>query len=404
MLHRIDQSNYSGESKNLLGKIDKMLAETAIEAAKLDVWPEILQFIPLFGLIFNIFQVRQEAFDKSANYQKEWADLTRLPYSLNDRVNWKYSRNVRYIIQDALNTNYFSVRQNTIVAWLQGKYAGAMSKDTLAAFESYRHKAILPPQTKLLTNLFLEEEKKKKPVKKEKGKVQTQLNPDPPQVIPQEEPILEPKTAVFPPPSPLQQRLEEIAAHRYEYHPRVWRWFNLKKENLEPIFSFMDNGILTYEKEKKDKLPTIWKEHTFPLIENISRDKQLRDRYILEHEPEEGPGFSLLCRLESEGSESLNGRVRIGFDEKGRILHRFLKPYARESLTAKYLKSSLGQEEVYGSDNFYKEQKENEWLRDNNLFTIEGSGLFERVRVKDLKRNLTITVVPLPAWMRSKKN
>jgi hypothetical protein len=398
VIYKIDREIAIIESIRCFDEMDLLMKDSLSRLNDLGFFSKGLNLVPLLGLILNILLKRDEAIDVADQHQKKWLDLMEIDFSLRNRVNWKYSHQCRRLIVEACRTHYFSKRQNGVITFLKEKYG----RGGEALFDRYLTKlerAVIPLDLK-----DWEEEAQGKGKKKRSEKRSIVVRKESQSLSSSSSSPQLPTQSSAPPLTQIQKRLHAVSQNRFSYADRVLRWFHVDLlKDLSSIRSFKDRGEFTYEKVSDQELLKCWKLHSFPSVEIIYQDEDFRKRYTRENRKEEGFGFWMICRLETEGASPLDGRVRIGFDEvdRKRVVHRFLNPGNERGVVAKQLRGFLGEGGALDeSDPFYEAQKTNQYFFREQLLEVEGKGPLETITMRDTLRKMTLRVIQIPSWIQ----
>ncbi len=395
ILRKLDRDALVLKTKQCLKEVQELYLRVSLHLIKKSIFPIGLKWFPFFGLILNIMAERDKAIGTAVHHQKDWPNLLKRRFSLMDRVHWKYSHIYRFLAEDALQNSYFFERQNRLLNLLKERYGHA--GETLFAPHFIKvEKSAIPLNLLEFSQSEVEKKKGKSPqpkatVVQKKSQSESSSSREPPL----------PKTLTL---TPLQERLNRISQFHYSYDHRLWRWFAIDPaKDLSEVRKFKDRGELTYQAASDEELLKSWQQHSFPAIEIIYQDPDFKKRFTRDNKKEDGLGFWMMCRLEMEKTPVLDGRVRIGFyEEDGKtIMHRFFNPGNETGVTAKQLKSTLKDETLKDEgDVFYQTQKQNQWFFKDQLLEVEGEGAFERIRIRQTVRKMTLIAIQIPSWIK----
>ncbi len=402
LLLGLDRDDAILKQKGLLEEFDKWIEDMFISYR--DSLLSYIKLFPFIGLVLNIQAERNDGFNVAEKHQEPWIDLFKARFSLKDRVNWKYFSLSRKLVEEAFKNQYFFLRQNKELTLLKELYGSGAEP----IFEPY----FLKHERKIIP-LNLKEFEEKKEKKADKGKRPLRVSTTTAKKVEEssnsknEEKLsvsLEVESIPLTHLSQLQERLKIISNYRFSYGARVCRFFNINPlVNLEKIRNFKDRGELLYRDVSNEELLKSWKQHCFPPIEVISQDPDFKKRFTRQNGAGEAPGFWLLCRFECEGQSPLDGRVRIGFDvDDGKtVIHRFFNPGNDQGVSSKHIKQTLGDEKLSEEEDlFYQTQKDNQLFFGDQLLEVEGKGVFERIKIWNQLRKMSITAIQIPPWIR----
>ncbi len=158
--------------------------------------------------------------------------------------------------------------------------------------------------------------------------------------------------------SKIENSLKDCMAKFFQEDRRVTRWFRIK--DLLEIKSFSDRGELNYSQiEDRELLERKRRLHAFPPIEKAYFDEELRKTYCEEVKN----GFKMIGYMEWPGLDGkvkrAYGSIEIGLDDRGRVVHRYLKPSSNKDISFEQL---IGGEVTIGGDPFEQELQDNEIL------------------------------------------
>ncbi len=424
---------------NLFGLIDKTGEIFLLECRRFSIIPKIFKMFPFLGLFFNIHFQRDTAIDIADRYQEKWPNFFELKFSLRDRVNWKYSQLARGLVEDALNKNYFFLRQNGILNELKERYG--QGADPL--FEPYFAK----PKSREVVPLDLSDWHKEIDKKKKKGKKSTRVTNNSPvnnqkeggsscakdegssQVLnspssseEEEDLIFEgspflssiaknkglnikkneaKKTSSSIPEIEIGEKLRKLAYTLFQYEETVSRYLAINpSKHLEQIRTFRHKGECILQNASPEELLDAWLRHSFPPIEVILKDEELRSRFVLEQIVDNNKSFVMVVSVQYKNYEPRYGRVRIGFHKQKPdvIVHRYFNPGNESAKMVPYLKKMLEKEDE--TDTVPLSNEGREGVFDSLNFSVEGEGVFQTIKVVDKTRNITLTACPIPSWFR----
>ncbi len=152
--------------------------------------------------------------------------------------------------------------------------------------------------------------------------------------------------------SEMERKLNAFMAQSFPFATRVKRWFRIK--NLEEIKDFTDRGVKSYTSlSSEEDLERVKRLHTFPPIERVYFDEELKKTYCKELDN----GFKMVGFMEWSGRK-VWGTIEIALDGK-KVIHRYFKPTNEKRISFEGL---LSGEFTTQGDSFDKELEKNEIL------------------------------------------